>query len=437
MGGSGGGQFVARCPFGQYLTGFEAWVADDVDAIRPLCVTASGPTNVGPPEPQRKFGGDGGSYTRQLVCPADSPIVTGMYVESEGYTVIVNAIHLFCGVAATTQVQSEIPAAVFTGPRASTSKNRYQGPPTHDTQRCPAGTVAVGINGRSGVWLDAVGLICGVPKLPTKQQPPPPSPTGVGSLGRVSPPERSAYIYAVANDPTGTLNWFRHDGASSGTFAWQGPRTVNEAWSDFKQVFGGGEGVIYTLNKRGTLTLYQHPGFKTGVGRGDTGDWPPPKQLATGWTDVVHAFSTGEGVFYTITTDGTLNWYRYVNGTLAGPNKVGRGWTDVRGVFSIGGGVIYVIRNDGKLEWLRHNGYLTGEGVEKSGTWIGPKEVGSGWSIYQHVFSSGDGIIYGVAADGKLMWYRHRGFKDGTMSWEGPRQVGTGWLNLVDVFAQP
>src|SRR5438552_13156946 len=43
IGGPGGGQFVARCPQGQLLTGFELRTGDDVDAIHPLCVTAYGP----------------------------------------------------------------------------------------------------------------------------------------------------------------------------------------------------------------------------------------------------------------------------------------------------------------------------------------------------------------------------------------------------------
>src|SRR5258708_32924711 len=43
IGGAGGGQFVARCPESQHLTGFELRTGDDVDAIRPLCVKAYGP----------------------------------------------------------------------------------------------------------------------------------------------------------------------------------------------------------------------------------------------------------------------------------------------------------------------------------------------------------------------------------------------------------
>ncbi len=47
IGGEGGGPFTGRCPQGQLLTGFDLRTGDDVDAIRPLCVTAYGPADVG------------------------------------------------------------------------------------------------------------------------------------------------------------------------------------------------------------------------------------------------------------------------------------------------------------------------------------------------------------------------------------------------------
>src|SRR5260370_9769763 len=57
-GGSGGDDFHGRCPQGQFLTGFELRTGDDVDAIRPICVTAYGPADVGPPAPYpTQFGG--------------------------------------------------------------------------------------------------------------------------------------------------------------------------------------------------------------------------------------------------------------------------------------------------------------------------------------------------------------------------------------------
>src|SRR5260370_1203152 len=52
-----------------------------------------------------------------------------------------------------------------------------------DTQRCPDGLVGVGINGRSGVWLDAVGLICGPPtKTLGRVEGVPPTPSSARSI---------------------------------------------------------------------------------------------------------------------------------------------------------------------------------------------------------------------------------------------------------------
>jgi hypothetical protein len=173
MGGGGGDKFVARCPQGQFLTGLKLRTGDWVDAIRPLCVTAYGPADVGPIEsspldvviPPHMFGGNGGDL-RQLICLSDTPIVTGMSVYAEGITVTVNSIDLFCGNAATTQrAPSKDPSAQFNGTFPYGTALRRDWSQSEDTQRCPTSLVAVGINGRSGEWLNAVGLICGVPTL--------------------------------------------------------------------------------------------------------------------------------------------------------------------------------------------------------------------------------------------------------------------------------
>ncbi len=170
IGGKGGSHFVARCPERKYLTGFDLRVGGNVDAIRPLCVSAYAPAQAGVIEPYRfGFGGTGGGGDVRVVCRTDAPVVAGIRVGYEGaQTKIVNNIHLFCGLAATNQHVAKYPAAVFDGPPASqtgtpnsTSANSY----VLSRQDCPTGLVAVGISGRSGTWLDALGLICGAPKL--------------------------------------------------------------------------------------------------------------------------------------------------------------------------------------------------------------------------------------------------------------------------------
>jgi hypothetical protein len=109
-----------------------------------------------------------------------------MYVGHEGArTIIVNNIHLWCGTAAATQKLSVLPNAVFDGPKYTGPTPAFPTPPGGDEQYCPAGLVAVGINGRSGKWLDAVGLICGAPTLTPRPGP------GVKTFGRVKTTDAS------------------------------------------------------------------------------------------------------------------------------------------------------------------------------------------------------------------------------------------------------
>ncbi len=201
MGGDGGGQFIAPCPADQNLTGLELRAGDDIDAIRPLCVQAYDAHDVGAPVltsgsglvdtpgglpgllPQVApgwYGGPGGGIQR-LLCPVVTPIVLGADVEAEGrQDITVNNIHLFCGRAVASQTIPAAPAAIFDAPYLPPSGLLDQ-PRRQGSQRCPAGQVAVGVHGRAGKYLDAVGLICDVPRF----APRPPGSQAPLQLGRV------------------------------------------------------------------------------------------------------------------------------------------------------------------------------------------------------------------------------------------------------------
>jgi len=208
IGGNGGGQFKAPCGPTENLTGFELRVGDDVDAIRPVCVVTYGPAKIGEPPlttgsglmpapgPQGGlfgnlqvvapgwFGGPGGHIER-LLCPAHTPVVIGMDIAAEGVdTITVNNIHMYCGQAVAAQTLPAYPSAIFDAPGYKPSPGwlgvGIDGDPARVVgghQVCPAGQVAVGLHGRSGKWLDSMGLICGAPRLDTS----------VKSLGRVVP----------------------------------------------------------------------------------------------------------------------------------------------------------------------------------------------------------------------------------------------------------
>ena len=198
LGGPGGGAFTDHCPGNELLTGFELRTADDVDALRPLCVPGYGPHQVGAVSTGAWHGGTGGE-PNQVVCPKDRPIVAAMNIGAEGVdTVIVNSILLYCDLVTDVghrdskqewtadfrMVSFQAPSYernrtdlyfhVFTGRDASR---------TGGSNACPPHQVAVGVHGRSGIWLDALGLICAEPRLDA---------THVKTLGRVVTDKPSA-----------------------------------------------------------------------------------------------------------------------------------------------------------------------------------------------------------------------------------------------------
>src|SRR5262249_33984443 len=123
-------------------------------------------------------------------------------------------LHLYCGTATTTQTPRD-------GPDVRHYSNRQTGVSpsgmkrAEGKQRCPTSLVAVGINGRAGVWLDAVGLLCGPPALAPKA----PAPPTVKAVGRVKLPPAdldalAARGAAIANEDrqTAQLRRLQTDG---------------------------------------------------------------------------------------------------------------------------------------------------------------------------------------------------------------------------------
>ncbi|MEO8366343.1 MAG: tachylectin-related carbohydrate-binding protein [Pseudoxanthomonas sp.] len=492
LGGGGGGAFEAHCPAGQLLAGFDLHAGDDVDAIRPLCVTASGPRETSAPAAEGNWYGGSGGGPASVACNRYAPVVTGMYVAWEGEdTIIVNTIHLFCSDAAGRDASSDRASAVFDGPEIDGGAPPFQTFHFADqrTQRCPQGQVAVGVHGRSGKWLDAIGLICGAAFSPASSTPGAvtaigkvntgtPSPArppmsicqrardararqspaaadlqaqcnalratsavidrpalATADAGNSMPRAPTAYLYSVDRD--GALRWFRQDNGGQ----LQGSRSVDTSWDQFRQVFAGGDGVIYVITQRGALMRYRHAGYASGSSRNVSGAWEAPQQLASDWGEYTQAFSAGHGVIYAIARDGTLKWYRhtgFANGkaTLDGPRDVGRGWNGLT-VFSAGDGVIYTITPDGVLRWYRHVAFMTGGALDAPGAWQGRTQVAVGWGGFEHVFAAGGGVIYVVRQDGQLLRYRHLGYLTGASAWDSPQPVASGWKQLRQAFAQP
>lgn len=226
----------------------------------------------------------------------------------------------------------------------------------------------------------------------------------------------------------GDLLWFRHDGRPDGSFNWEGPRRVGIRWDSFKHIFSGSEGIVYGIQTNGDLMWYRH------VGRSDGSFiWEGPNKVGIGWGEFTQVFSGGKGIIYTVTP------------RVEASVHVTGGSTRTSG---------------GDLLWFRHLGREDG-----SFNWVGPRKVGIGWDGLNHLFSDGDGIIYGVtpkveasflatvvsvsalelghhiaggytpSSGGELMWYHHTGREEGTFNWEGPKKVGTGWGEFKQLFS--
>ena len=60
--------------------------------------------------------------------------------------------------------------------------------------------------------------------------------------------------------------------------------------------------------------------------------------------------------------------------------------------------------------------------------------MGNGWS-FARIVAGGEGVLYGIDANGDLLWYRHTGDRIGVLSWLGPEELSSGWSGLSHSFA--
>jgi hypothetical protein len=271
-----------------------------------------------------------------------------------------------------------------------------------------------------------------------------------------------AILYGVL--PNGELKWYGHNAnliggglESASSWASNSMKTIGIGWSEFKQIFSGGDGVIYGVLPNGELKWYRNTGYKTGAGYNDAGGWDPKsgKTIGIGWNGFEQIFSTGKGVIYGIQANGELKWYRntgYLTG--AGYNDaggwdskstktIGIGWGEFTQIFSGGDGVIYGVLPSGDLKWYRNTGYLTGAGYNDAGGWDpkSGKTIGIGWGELAHLTATAKGVIYGVHPNGDLKWYRNTGYLTGAGyndagGWDpkSGKTVGVVWDGFQDLF---
>jgi len=190
-------------------------------------------------------------------------------------------------------------------------------------------------------------------------------------------------LYGIAQD--GSLQWYRHDDFNRGTPSWTGAKEVGIEWQYFKHVFSGGDGIIYAITQQGVLRWYRHKKFQEGAGLQDEGSWDGGRDIGSGWQNFKQVFGGCNGVIYAITQDGILKWYKHTgyrdgNTLWQGPKDVGHSWHTFKQVFGACDGIIYAIAQNGVLYWYKHTGHSDG-----SFAWEATKDVGIGWQNFTSV----------------------------------------------------
>ena len=146
-GGPGGTPFRQLCPAGQYLVGARWRSGSWLDQISMTCAPVDANGVTGPQSHGQTFGGNGGNPHEQSCDPGF--VITGAAIlQDSSQNPFVKEIDVDCKSTTST---------LFSGFAIGKVATVF---PDHD-QFCPDGQAVIGIQGRSGKYVDAIGMICG------------------------------------------------------------------------------------------------------------------------------------------------------------------------------------------------------------------------------------------------------------------------------------
>lgn len=154
QGGSGGAVFRDDCGRGRYLVGVSIRKGGWVDAILPLCAAYTAQKRFAKWERGRRHGGAGGSpLLKDAVCPADHFVIGLKFGVTQGKKRFIDWVAVQC-------------IRIAGGTSFDICLHTGDGCPLHQAfepfwQTCPYGEWATGLRGRIGIYVDALGLICG------------------------------------------------------------------------------------------------------------------------------------------------------------------------------------------------------------------------------------------------------------------------------------
>lgn len=149
VGGLGGKAFTARCALGTYLKGIAYRAGDDIDSVAAICFDPKNPAGTRSTSVHGGRGGEAGT----IVCQDHEPYVRAIKLfEAGAATTVVKGFQIWCS----SRHQATLPggpSAEFLAGGSNKNFHGYQYP-------CGPNAVAVGLYGRSGNLVDALGMIC-------------------------------------------------------------------------------------------------------------------------------------------------------------------------------------------------------------------------------------------------------------------------------------
>jgi len=171
IGGPGGGNFRDQCGAGQYLSGVSVRQGTLLDAVVPFCAAFNAKTGLlgAPGFPMNHHGGSGGGLAGPISCNNDQ-YVSGMMFgytndSQSGRPKYIASIQLQC-------------KPIRPGSKSQTRTIGAGGRLSHQGYSCRDDEAVIGMIGRSGAYVDALGMICGPRPVATGPavSPPPPGP---------------------------------------------------------------------------------------------------------------------------------------------------------------------------------------------------------------------------------------------------------------------
>ena len=153
LGGSSGTYFEYICEPQRVLIGIRGYSGSWIDNVQAVCARAASNTLEGGNPEGPSFGGAAGQFNNFAYCLPQAIAARLVVFETENRSAL-GSIFFGCQDFATKQL-------------SGTSRTMQGGDPLATaigvSQSCPANTVAVGIRGRAGTYVDGLGLICGNP----------------------------------------------------------------------------------------------------------------------------------------------------------------------------------------------------------------------------------------------------------------------------------